>query len=215
MDRTPEELREPLLEAVLGHVAFDGWTDKALRMAAEELGITPEMAELSFPRGAIEVLEAHLEATDARLAGALEALDLESMKIRDRITVAIKTRLEQNADHKEAVKRGLAILMLPQHMALGSKALWRTADVMWRAAGDTSTDHNWYTKRATLSAVYSAVLIFWLNDDSEDLAETWAFLDRRIENVMSIEKTKFQIRKAVENAPSLSRFLGRLRYPGA
>ena len=213
-DRTPEELRQPLLEAMLNHVAFDGWSDKALAVAAEDVGITPEMAELAFPRGAIEVLELHLEEADDRLAEALDALELDKMKIRDRITVAVRTRLKQNAVHREAVKRGLATLMLPQHMALGSKALWRTADVMWRAAGDTSTDHNWYTKRATLSGVYSAVLLYWLSDESEDHCDTWAFLDRRIENVMSIEKTKFQMRKAFENAPSLARFLGRLRYPG-
>lgn len=197
------------------HVAFDGWSDKALAMAAEDLGVSREMAELAFPRGPIEVLELHLERADEILAETLADLDLASMKIRDRITVGIKLRLEQNMHNREVIKRGLAMLALPQHMALGSKALWRTADVMWRAAGDTSTDHNWYTKRATLSAVYSSVLLYWLNDESEDFEDTWAFLDRRIENVMSIEKAKFQMRKACENAPSLSRFLGRLRYPGA
>lgn len=197
------------------HVAFDGWSDKALAMAAEDLGVSREMAELAFPRGPIEVLELHLERADEILAETLGDLDLASMKIRDRITVGVKLRLEQNMHNREVIKRGLAMLALPQHMALGSKALWRTADVMWRAAGDTSTDHNWYTKRATLSAVYSSVLLYWLNDESEDFEDTWAFLDRRIENVMSIEKAKFQMRKACENAPSLSRFLGRLRYPGA
>ncbi|WP_417458799.1 COQ9 family protein [Kordiimonas sp.] len=214
VDRTPEELRLPLMEAMTDHVAFDGWTETALRRAAEDVGVTPEVAELAFPRGAIEVLELHLEDADAVLAKALAERDLASMKIRDRITVAIRTRLELNMGEQEVIKRGLATLALPQHMALGSKALWRTADVMWRAAGDTSTDHNWYTKRATLSAVYSAVLLYWLNDSSEDCADTWAFLDHRIENVMAIEKAKFQVREACKNAPSLSRFLGRLRYPG-
>lgn len=214
-DMTPEELRLPLLAAMESHVAFDGWTDKALAAAAEDLGTTSEMAELAFPRGSIEVLELHLDKADFVLGEALEELDLGSMKIRDRITVAVKTRLEQHVHQRELIKRGLATLAMPQHMALGSKALWRTSDVMWRAAGDTSTDHNWYTKRATLSAVYSATLLYWLNDESENFDDTRAFLDRRIENVMAIEKTKFQMRKACENAPSLSRFLGRLRYPGA
>ncbi len=214
-DRTPEELRLPLMEAMTDHVAFDGWTEKALANAAEDVGVTPEMAELAFPRGAIEALELHLEDADRVLAAALAERDLASMKIRDRITVAVRTRLELNMGEQEVIKRGLATLAMPQHMALGSKALWRTADVMWRAAGDTSTDHNWYTKRATLSAVYSSVLLYWLNDESEDCADTWAFLDRRIENVMAIEKAKFQMRKMCENAPTLSSFLGRLRYPGA
>jgi len=214
-DRTPEELRLPLMEAMTDHVAFDGWTEKALANAAEDVGVSREMAELAFPRGSIEALELHLEDADRVLAAALAERDLASMKIRDRITVAVRTRLELNMSEREVIKRGLATLALPQHMALASKALWRTCDVMWRAAGDTSTDHNWYTKRATLAAVYSSVLLYWLNDDSEDCADTWAFLDRRIENVMAIEKAKFQMRKACENAPTLSSFLGRLRYPGA
>lgn len=214
-DMTPEELRAPLLEAMLPHIAFDGWSLKSLTTAASDIGVTPEMAELAYPRGATEALEAHLAEADTQLAATLADKNLPSMKIRDRITVAIRTRLEQHTGNREAVRRGLTTLALPQNIALGSKALWRTADTMWRAAGDTSTDHNWYTKRATLSAVYSAVLLYWLNDDSEDYAETWAFLDRRIEDVMKIETAKFKMRSATANMPSLSRFLGRLRYPNA
>lgn len=212
-DMTPEELQVPLMEAMLNHVAFDGWSVAALKLAADDVGITVEMAELAYPRGAIEVLENHLRHADQRLATALAEMDLPAMKIRDRITVAIRTRLEQNTLNKEAIRRGLATLALPNHLALGSKALWNTADTMWRAAGDTSTDHNWYTKRATLSAVYSAVLVYWLSDESENFEKTWAFLDRRIEDVMKIEKAKFEARKLCSNMPSLSRFLGRLRYP--
>jgi ubiquinone biosynthesis protein COQ9 len=212
-DMTPEELRLPLLDAMMDHIAFDGWTTAALNTAAEDIGVTPEMAELAFPRGAIEVLELHLENADQMLMQALADLDLPSMRIRDRITIAVKTRLEQNTPHREAIACGLAMLAMPQHITLGSKALWRTADVMWRAAGDTSTDHNWYTKRMTLSGVYSAVLLYWLNDESDGFADTWEFLDRRIEDVMKIEKAKFEMRKASAGMPSLSRFLGRLRYP--
>jgi len=212
-DMTPEELRAPLLEAMLPHIAFDGWSLKSLTAAASDIGVSPEMAELAYPRGAIEVLETHLAEADTQLAATLADKNLASMKIRDRITVAIRTRLEQHTSNREAVRRGLATLALPQNIVLGSKALWRTADTMWRAAGDTSTDHNWYTKRATLSAVYSAVLLYWLNDDSEDYDNTWAFLDRRIEDVMKIETAKFKMRSATANMPSLSRFLGRLRYP--
>lgn len=211
--KTPEELRAPLLDAIFSHVPFDGWSDKALYAAAADVGVSNEMAELAFPNGAIEALELHLQQADYELADALQKLDLPSMKIRDRITVAVKTRLQLNIKNREAVRRGLTLLSLPQNIVLGSKTLWRTADTMWIAAGDTSTDHNWYTKRATLSAVYSAVLLFWLNDDSDDYAETWAFLDRRIEDVMKIETAKYKMREATKNLPSLSRFLGRLRYP--
>jgi ubiquinone biosynthesis protein COQ9 len=212
-DMTPEELRTPLLDAMMDHIAFDGWSMTALNNAAGDIGVSPEMAELAFPRGAIEVLEFHLDRADQRLMQTLLDMDLPSMRIRDRITVAVRTRLEQNTKHREAIARGLNMLAMPQHLALGSKTLWRTADTMWRAAGDTSTDHNWYTKRMTLSGVYSAVLLYWLNDESDDFEDTWEFLDRRIENVMKIEKAKFEMRKATANMPSLSRFLGRLRYP--
>ncbi len=212
-DMTPEELKPEILATMMPHVAFDGWTETALNAAAGDLGISPEMAELAFPNGAMEVLTYHLEAADVALAEALASKDIMSIKIRERITVAVRTRLEMNTANREAIRRGLAVLSLPQNLATGSKALWRTADTMWKAAGDTSTDHNWYTKRATLSAVYSAVLLFWLSDDSDGFEETWAFLDRRIEDVMKIEKAKFSIRETCDKMPSLSRFLGRLRYP--
>lgn len=213
-DLTPEELRAPLLDAVLAHIPFDGWTSKAVENAAADLHISNEMAELSFPGGATEMLEAHLNNANILLADKLATLNLPSMKIRDRITLAVRTRLEQSAENQEVVRRGLFTLALPQNLVLGSKALWNSADTMWRAAGDTSTDHNWYTKRATLSAVYSAVLLFWLNDESEGYADTWGFLDRRIEDVMKIETAKYKMRQTTANFPSLSRFLGRLRYPG-
>ena len=212
-DMTPEELRLPLLEAMDAHVPFDGWSDKALANAAADIGISEPMAELAFPGGAIEALQMHLDGEDLALAEKLATLDLASMKIRDRITVSIRTRLEMNAHRREAVRRGLTKLALPQHVAMGTKALWNTADIMWKAAVDTSTDHNWYTKRATLSAVLSAVLLFWLNDDSDGFEDTWAFLDRRIEDVMKIETAKFKMRGVSANLPSISRFLGRLRYP--
>jgi len=214
-DMTPEELRRPLLQAMLPHVAFDGWTEPTIKLAAEDIGISHEMAELAYPRGPIEALEEHLLVENEALISALMDLDLPSMKIRDRITLAIRTLLELGLETREVVRRSLAIMALPQNLAMGPKTLWQIADTMWKAAGDTSTDHNWYTKRMTLSAVYSAVLLYWLNDESEDYADTWAFLDRRIEDVMKIETAKFQMRKTCENLPSLSRFLGHLRYPSA
>lgn len=212
-DRTPEEWRLPLMEAMLAHVPFDGWGERARNSAAADLGITPEMAELAFPAGTAEILEFYLRRTDDLLMDALDKLDLPSMKIRDRITVAVRTRFEINEPYKEVVRKTLVTLALPQHLALAPKSLWKTADCMWRAAGDTSTDHNWYTKRATLSAVYSSVLMYWLTDDSEGHTNTWAFLDRRISDVMKIETAKFKFRESTANMPSFARFLGRLRYP--
>ncbi|WP_374763322.1 COQ9 family protein [Yunchengibacter salinarum] len=208
----PRGLRNLLLDAMLGHVPYEGWTDRALKSAAADLAISPEMAELAFPGGALEALDLHLSQADDMLADALAEMDLPSMKIRDRITVAIKTRLTQHGDEREAIRRGMALLMMPPYAIKGSRALWRTADVMWRAAGDTSTDYNWYTKRLTLSGVYASVLLFWLDDESEDFGATWAFLDRRIEDVMTFEKTKARLTGNSGRFPSISRFLGKLRY---
>ncbi|TNE62414.1 MAG: COQ9 family protein [Alphaproteobacteria bacterium] len=213
-DRTPEELRKPLLDAMVNHVPFDGWTMRALNAAAADLGISPEMAELAYPGGAMEVLDDMIADADRRMAEALLAMDLPNMRIRDKVTAAIRVRLDQNAAHREAIKRGIAAHAMPQNMVRGTKAGWNTADVIWRTLGDTSTDHNWYTKRATLCAVYCAVLLYWVNDDSEGYADTIEFLDRRIENVMQFEKAKFRMREACAKMPSVSSFLGKLRYPG-
>lgn len=132
----------------------------------------------------------------------LAQADLEDMKFRDRVAAAVRFRLEAVED-KEVVRRGTTLFALPMYAADGAAAIWGTADAIWTALGDTSEDVNWYTKRATLSGVYSATVLYWLGDTSEDHAETWAFLDRRIENVMQIEKLKAQ----VNNNPLLSKVM--------
>lgn len=212
-DLTLEELRPVLAEAILNHVPFDGWSESALSHAAADLGIPAERARLVFPEGAIDMVDAYTALADARMATRLAALDLPAMKIRERIRTAVQVRLEEALPHREAVRRALSVLALPQNAARAAKTLWRTADAMWRAAGDTATDFNYYTKRMTLGGVYSATLLVWLDDTSEGLADTWGFLDRRIENIMQFEKAKARVKTATANAPSLVRFLGRLRYP--
>ncbi len=212
-DVTPDEMRLPLMKAALEHVAFDGWSKATMGRAAEDCGVSSGFAELAFPGGPEEMLALHLQMVDEVMMAELATLDLPSMKIRERITTAVRVRLQQNKDQREIVRRGMSYMLLPPHAGLGAKALWRTCDQMWRAAGDTATDYNWYTKRMMLAAVYMSTLQIWLDDSSDDLADTWEFLDRRIENVMQIEKAKFQFRKVKEKMPSLSRFLGRLRYP--
>lgn len=212
IEPTPEELRQPLMEAVLSHAAFDGWSKAALDRAAADAGISSEMAELAFPRGGIEVLEMHLTDADVKMCAAFEAMDFNAMRIQDRIKTAVRTRLEQNQSHRSAIQRGIALLSLPSNADIGIKALETTMDLMWVAAGDTSTDFNWYSKRILLSGVYMSTLLVWLSDESEDYADTWAFLDRRIAGVMKIEKAKWDLKSKAANMPSLSRFLGRLRY---
>jgi len=215
VQRTPQEWRPELVRAALAHVPFDGWSDDALAQAAADLGLAEEVARLAFPGGGLEMLEAHLAMADEAMVAALARQPLGEMKIRERITLAVRTRLAQAEPHKEAVARGLRLLLAPQHAALAARSLWATVDAIWRAIGDQSTDFSYYTKRATLSAVYSATLLYWLNDRSEGHGETWAFLDRRIGDVMRIEKNKAAWRETCARMPSLTRFLGRLRYPAA
>ncbi len=181
-----ETTRRRLLEATLNHVPFDGWTMTALQRAAADLDLDAATAVNAFPGGAAELIAFHSAEADRRMLDELDTLDLPGMRVRDRIAAAVRLRLEQNAEHREPIRRALAFLALPQNGPLGLKCLYSTVDAMWYAAGDTSTDYNFYTKRLLLSGVYSSTLLFWLNDESEGSAETWAFLSRRIDEVMKI-----------------------------
>ena len=212
-DETLDELSPRLIAAMLPHVAFDGWTTATVRAGARDAGIDPDIAALAFPGGAGAMVVAYTALADERMAAAVAAAGIDTMKIRARITLCVRTRLEQATAEREAVRRALAVLTLPGNLGLSAKTLWRTADSMWRAAGDTSTDYNHYTKRLTLGAVYSATLLYWLNDDSADQADSWAFLERRVDGIMQFEKLKARVTAATANLPDPVRFLGRLRYP--
>ncbi len=205
--------RDAILEAALAHVPFDGWNVRALERGAADLGLAPAVVRLAFPGGGIDALACFIARSDRRMCAALEAHDLAAMRIRERIVTAIRLRLEEVAPHREAVRRAVALLALPQHAEFAARSLWRTADLIWRAAGDRATDYNYYTKRLILVGVYSSTLVVWIGDETPDLAATRAFLERRIDNVMQFEKAKAAWRKGARNLPSLARFLGRLRYP--
>jgi ubiquinone biosynthesis protein COQ9 len=181
---TLEKLRGRLLAAALPHVAFDGWSETALRAAARDLDVDPALAFNAFPGGPEEMLEAFSSAADRDMLEALETRDLESMKVRERIATAVRLRLELVAPQREAVSRGVAFFALPPNAPLGLKCLYRTVDAIWYAAGDRATDYNFYTKRLLLAGVYASTLLYWLNDSSDDQAATWAFLDRRIDEVL-------------------------------
>jgi len=208
--------KDILLDAALMHVPFDGWSDTALAAALADTGLDATVAKAVFPRGPVDMALAYHARGDAQMLAALQAADLGDMRFRDRIAHAVRLRLEA-VEEKELVRRGMTLFALPPYAADGARALWQTADHIWQALGDTSQDVNWYTKRATLSAVYSATVLYWLGDTSEDDAATWAFLDRRIDNVMQIESLKAKARAN----PALSRLLqgplgllGRIRAPG-
>ncbi|MBF9032747.1 COQ9 family protein [Rhodobacterales bacterium HKCCE2091] len=188
--------KDDLLDAALAHVPFDGWSQATLKAAAADTGTDPAAAQAMFPRGGIDLARAFHARGDAELKAALSGADLSGMRFRDRIAHAVRKRLEIAEPHREAVRRGMTLYALPIHAPDGAKALWETADTIWTALGDTSEDYNWYTKRMTLSGVISSTLLYWLGDQSEGHAATWAFLDRRIDDVMQIEKLKAQVNES-------------------
>ena len=179
---------ERLVRAALPHVAFEGWSQAALTEGARESDMAPAVVQALVPRGPIDLALAYHRMGDAAMTEALAGRDLAGLRFRARVTLAVRLRLE-GAD-REVVRRGTTLFALPQNAAEGARAIWGTADAIWTALGDTSRDVNWYSKRATLSAVYASTVLYWLGDDSAEHAETWAFLDRRIENVMAFEKAK-------------------------
>lgn len=197
-----DTLRDRLVEAALPHAVFDGWTETALRAAARDIDASELDVYRAFPGGAEALLDHHLAVADRAMVAAILELDLENMRIRDKIASAIRLRLEAAAPHKEAVRRGFNHLGLPHRSRRALRALYRTVDLIWRAIGDTSTDFNFYSKRALLAGVYLSTLMYWFNDTSEDNYRTWEFLDRRIDDVMRIEKAKGRLRKAAENMPN-------------
>jgi ubiquinone biosynthesis protein COQ9 len=199
-----------VLAAALPHIVFDGFSDAVLARAAKESGVAKDALAKAFPDGPLSLVEAFSDDADARMAKSLGAMDLKNMKIRARIAAAVMARIEALRPHKEAARRAAAFLTLPPNAALGAKMVWRTVDAMWRAAGDTATDFNFYTKRAILSAVYTSTLMRWFTDTSADEHETTAFLADRIENVMQFEKFKAQAKEAAARLPSLSEILGGL-----
>ncbi|HEY6048444.1 MAG TPA: COQ9 family protein [Sphingomicrobium sp.] len=208
-----ERLRRELALAVGENAVFDGWSKAAVDSAAQQLGIDRVQARLAMPKTQAGMIDVYIQEVDRALEAYFTPKRLAPMKIREKIRALVWRRLEVMGPAREAVRRALAILAMPQNLPLALRISWRSADVMWRIAGDTSTDYNYYTKRMTLGAVYASTLLVWLDDQSEGWSETAAFLDRRIDDVMQIEKLKAQWRGSSDNRLSLSRFLGRLRYP--
>ena len=211
---TIDEVRAALAPVLPRHAAFDGWRREAVMMAAEQCGIDADIAGLAFPGGAMDMIDAWFESIDSRMREALPQEKLATLSIRARITVLVETRLTLLARDREALRRAQAVMAMPRNAARAARLGWRAADVMWRAAGDESTDLNHYTKRLTLAGVYAATLLVFVDDESDDWAETRAFLARRIEGVMRFERAKAQW-KGIGGGErlSLARFIGRLRYP--
>ena len=212
-DLTLEEMRAVLAPAVASAAAFDGWSAAALAEAARQHGIDPKVAELAFAGGAMAMIAAWVNSVDVAMAVALPAERLAGMKIRERIRSLVQFRLDAIAHQKEALRRALSIMAMPQNAFRSLQLGWHSADVMWRLAGDTATDYNHYTKRLTLGAIYAATLAVYADDASQDRAITRAFLERRIDGIMKFEKAKARLLKPSDVQFSPARLLGRLRYP--
>ena len=208
-----DDVRRRVRDKAISHVEALGWSDALLEHASAAAELDPALVKLAFPDGARDILQYASQEQDLALIRMLQDSNLQDMKIRERITFAVRTRIENMADHKPSVRRTLAFLSLPQNMTLGAKLLYGTLDSIWYGIGDTSTDFNFYTKRATLAGVYSSTVLFWLDDESDGCAETWAFLDRRIANVMQFEKFKGQMRNVTASFPSAEQMLSFLSKP--
>ena len=199
-----EVQRDQLLEAALTHVPFEGWSRRSLFAAAADLGFEPGLARRLFPRGGDDLL-VHLERwADRQMAAPVDLEELQELRIRERIARLVRARLEVLSPHREAVRRATAARLLPSNALAATAALWRTVDLMWSLAGDRATDASYYTKRSLLAAVWSSTFLYWLDDRSEDLEATWAFLERRIDNVMQIGQLRARIDDAFQGLGRLN-----------
>jgi ubiquinone biosynthesis protein COQ9 len=188
--------RDAALPALLARVAGQGWTFAALRGALSDAGADPLDAELLFPGGAADMIEAYADLADRWMEQAAVAQDFAALRPPARVRALIALRLQQNRPYREAVRRAVALLALPRHAVLAGRCTARTVDAIWHAAGDRAADFSWYTKRAILAGVYGATLLFWLHDAGEDDAATLAFLDRRLKGVARL----VQVRRRAEAA---------------
>ncbi len=212
-DSSLDAMRLALAPAIADAAAFDGWGEEAVRAAAEQVGIDPDAALFAFQGGAIDMIDAWIAAIDADMVAAFPADKLAGMKIREKIRSLVQFRLDTIAWQQEALRRALAIMAMPQNAPRALKLGWRSADAMWRLAGDTSVDYNYYTKRTILAGIYAATLAVFADDKSDDFADTRAFLDRRIDGIMRFEKAKAKWLNPDREHFSPARLLGRLRYP--
>ena len=194
--------RERILQFALTQVPSYGWTERSLRMATTDAGFEESMSRRAFPRGINDLIDTYLSKADDLMLEKLAKYSMNDMPVRDLIRYAIRVRLEQSDKDREAIRRLIVLQCTPQHATSAISALHRTVDKMWRAAGDKSVDFNFYTKRALLAGVYGSTTLFWLNDRSAGFSETWQFLDRRIIDVMQLQKVRSEYEHRLKHLES-------------
>ena len=190
--------KDAIVLAAAPHVAVDGWGDEALAAGALDAGFDAATAKRMFPGGGLDAIAHFATVSDRAMIQAMDGADLDNMRVRDRVIFGVRARLEFLAPHKEAVRKGLGILMMPTHAMQMANITHTTVDHIWYGAGDRSSDFNYYTKRGLLGTVYAATVLYWLNDSSENNADTWDFLSRRIDDVLKIPPMKAKLQNALE-----------------
>jgi ubiquinone biosynthesis protein COQ9 len=209
------KFRDRLMEALPARAAEKGWTEAALRAAAADAGLTDGEARLALPAGINDAIDVFADRADLAMLAALAEADLTSLKVRARVTLAVRERILAQAPHKEAARRLTYALALPMRAGTGPRLIWRTADRIWRALDDPSTDFNFYSKRAILSGVLASVYARWFSDQDPTHSETFAFLDDRIQNVMEFEKLKAKASPILSGLGGWASWAGQRRYgPG-
>ena len=212
-ETTLDDVRDKLVLAALDHIPFDGWSMKALRHAAADIGLDPAAPDRAFPHGVSSAVEHFTALADRLMVADLAERNLDNMPLQARIEEAVRVRLDRWAPHQEAVRRALTVYSLPQNLGGAARATWQTAELIWKAAGDRSADFNWYTKRASLAVVYSTTLLYWLDDQSEGSEATWDYLRRRMDDVVAgikMRRTMMdRVQKTVENLPNPLKLLPR------
>ncbi|MEQ1890682.1 MAG: COQ9 family protein [Alphaproteobacteria bacterium] len=203
-------VRQAVLAAALPHVPFDGWSERAFQTAVLDAGVDAGLALLAFPDGVMDLLDAFWGSKDHELAQEIARRGLHNTHLSQRISEALKIYIALLRPHREAVRRALALQALPLNAPGAVVCLYRTVDVIWRSVGDTSTDFNFYTKRATLTLVVGSVVTHWLGESGQDVEAMDDFIGRRIENVLAFEKVKARISAMMQHLPSPVPLLGRL-----
>ena len=203
------ERKDRLLVAVLANVPFDGWSQASIDAAAASMEMSEEDTRLCFPDGVPSAMAHFSDWADRGMVAEIQAAGstFSAFKVREKIAYAVRARLDFIEPHKEAVRLLTAAMASPAHARLGPRLVWKTVDTMWYEAGDTATDFNHYTKRGLLAGVQASTVLFWLADKSEGHESTWAFLDRRIENVLAVGMRIGRLRNAGERMPDLSKVM--------
>lgn len=203
-----DDVRDRLVLAALNHIPFDGWSDKALRHAAADCDLDASAPLRAFPHGVTSAVEHFNHMADVMMVEDAKAIEgFAEMPVHQRVEVIIMARLERWAPEREAVRRAMAVYALPQNVSLAAQATWRTVDAIWKAAGDQSSDMNWYTKRVSLVAVYSAALLYWLDDQTEDMSGTAEFLSRRLGDVVRLIKARHKLTERLARIPNPFRLM--------